>query len=173
MNRAVLAGLTIFLLSWALWSCGYRLEGRDTSLPPEIQTIAVPTMGNQTLEAGIENIFTTALVREFNRDRRLRLVRAEEADSILRGSIQDFSISSVTYDEAGLAIEYRVEVTLEVSLRRVDTDEVLWQTAPIREIETYRAVSGVLTNEARKREAVEEIARELAETVHDRIVDRF
>jgi len=173
MNRAVRAGLAIFLLSWAVWGCGYRLEGRETSLPPEIRTIAVPTMANRTLEAGIENIFTTALVREFNRDRRLRLVRAKEADGILRGSIQDFSISSVTYDEAGLAIEYRVEVTVDVSLRRVDTDEVLWQTDPIRETETYRAVSDVLTNEARKREAVEEIARELAETVHDRIVDRF
>jgi len=173
MNRAVGAGLTIFLLSWVFWGCGYRLEGRETSLPPEIRTIAVPTMGNRTLEAGIENIFTTALVREFNRDRRLRLVRAKEADSILRGSIQDFSISSVTYDEAGLAIEYRVEVTVDVSLRRVDTDEVLWQTDPIRETQTYRVISDVLTNEARKREAVEEIARELAETVHDRIVDRF
>jgi len=173
MNRAVLAGLTIFLLSWVLWGCGYRLEGRETSLPPEIQTIAVPTLANQTLEAGIENVFTTALVREFNRDRRLRLVRAKEGDSILRGSIQDFSVSSVTYDDAGFVVEYRVEVTMEVSLRRVDTDEVLWQTGPIREIETYRATSNVLTNEARKREAVEQIARELAETVHDRIVDRF
>ena len=173
MNRAALTGLTLFLLSCGLWGCGYRLEGMATSLPPEIQKIAIPTLRNRTLEARIENIFTRALIREFNQDRRLRVVREGEADCVLRGSIQSFSRSSVSYDEAGLVLEYRVEVTMEVGLHRSDTDEVLWQASSMREFESYRADSDVLVNEARKDEAIEEVARELAETIHDRIMDRF
>jgi len=173
MIRRIGTGLIGFLLFFCLWGCGYRLEGRKTSLPREIQTITIPTMTNETLEAGIENAFTGAVIREFNLDGRLRVVREGQADSILEGSIQDFLISSVSYDAAGLASEYRIRVTMGLTLRRIDTGEILWEAPSLRETETYRVVSNVQINEARKQEAIEEIARELAETIHDLIVERF
>ena len=43
----------------------------------------------------------------------------------------------------------------------------------MEEVEEYRVVSNIQSNEARKQDAIEEIARELAETIHDLIVDRF
>ncbi len=166
----VLIGFVLFI---GLSACGYGLQGRNTSLPPEIQTITIPTMVNQTLEAGIESVFTEAVIREFNLDRRLKVVREKHADSILTGSIQDFSISSISYDTAGLALEYRAQVTVGLILRRVDTREILWEAPALREHDEYRASSDVLTNEGRKEEAIEEIARQLAETIHDLIVERF
>jgi outer membrane lipopolysaccharide assembly protein LptE/RlpB len=173
VNRRKWTVLTGLLLSIGLSACGYGLQGRNTSLSPEIQTITIPTMVNQTLEAGIENVFTRAVIREFNLDRRLKVVREKHADSILTGSIQDFSISSISYDTAGLALEYRAQVTVGLILRRVDTSEVLWEAPALREHDEYRASSDVLTNEGRKEEAIEEIARQLAETIHDLIVERF
>lgn len=173
MNRATEATLTGFLLLLSLWGCGYSLEGRRTSLPQEIRTIAIPTMTNQTLEAGIENPFTRAMIREFNLEGRLKVVRDKKADSILEGSIQDFTISSIAYGADGLAVTYRSEVTLGVILRRLDTGEILWEAPSMREIQEYRVTSNVLTNEARKQKAIEEIARQLAEAVHNRVVNRF
>ena len=173
MNRATRNAVTGFFLFLGIWGCGYSLEGRKTSLPQDIRTIAIPTMANKTLEAGIENVFTRAMIREFNLDGRLKVVRQKQADSILEGVIQDFSISSISYDTAGLALEYSVEVTMGLTLRRIDTGEVLWKAPSMKETEEYRVVSNVLTNEARKQEAIEEIARELAETIHDLIVERF
>ncbi len=173
MSREGKTALTGFLLFLGIWGCGYRLEGMGTSLPPEIRTITIPTLVNDTLEAGIENVLTKAVIREFNLDRRLKVVRGKEADSILTGSIQEFSIWSISYDAAGLALEYRAQVTMGLTLRRVDTDEILWEAPSLREIEQYRVTSDVLTNEARKREAIEEIAKQLAETIHDLIVERF
>jgi len=170
VKKAFPIGLSLFL---SLWGCGYSLEGKRTSLPQEIRTIAIPTIVNHTLEAGIENVFTTALIREFNLDGRLRVLRSKQADSILAGSIEDFSIVSISYDTAGLVLEYRAQVTLGLTFRRVDTGEILWANPNLREIEEYRANSDVLTNEARQREAIEEIARELAERIHDLIVERF
>ncbi len=173
MNRPLGMGLIGLVFFLGLWGCGYRLEGRETSLPREIQTITIPTMTNETLEAGIENAFTRAVIREFNLDSRLRVVREGQADSILEGSIQDFLISSVSYDAAGLASEYRIRVTMGLTLRRIDTGEILWEAPSLRETETYRVVSNVQISEARKQEAIDEIARELAETIHDLIVEGF
>jgi hypothetical protein len=166
-------GLIGLLLLLSFWGCGYSLEGRTVSLPPEIQTIAIPTMTNQTVEPGIENIFTRAMVREFNLDGRLKVVPEKRADSVLQASIQDFTISSISYDSSGLVLEYRAEVSMGVALRRVDTGEILWDAPSLREIQEYRVVSNVQTNEARKQLALEEISRELAERIHDLIVERF
>lgn len=173
MNRTTKTALTGLLLFLGLWGCGYSLEGRKISLPQEVRTIAIPTMVNHTPEAGIENIFTKAIIREFNLDGRLKVVRKKQADSILAGSIQDFSIFSISYDTAGLALEYRAEVTMGLILRRIDTGEILWEAPSLKEIEEYRVVSDVMINEARKQEAIEEIARELAETIRDLIMERF
>lgn len=173
MSRATKTPFIGILFLLGLWGCGYNLEGMKTSLPQEIETIAIPTMENHTLEAGIENVFTQAVIREFNLDRRLKVVREKQADSILAGSIQDFSIHSISYDTAGLVLEYRAQVTMGLTLRRVDTGEILYEAPSLREIDDYRVTSAVQLNEARKQEAIEEIARQLAETIHDLIVERF
>jgi len=170
VGRAGLNGLVLLL---GLWGCGYGLERKTTSLPREIRTIAIPTMDNQTLEAGIENAFTHAMVRRFNLEGRLRVVREDRADSILEGSIQDFSITSISYGADGLAVQYRTEVSLGVIVRRVDTGEILWEAPSLKEIQEFRVTSNLLTNEARKQEAIDGIARQLAEVVYDRLVNRF
>ncbi|NIO03100.1 MAG: hypothetical protein GTN74_00380 [Proteobacteria bacterium] len=173
MTRGTETVLASFLVLSGLWGCGYGLEGNGTPLPQGIRTIAIPTMANDTLEAGIENVFTRALIREFNLDGRLKVIRRKQADSVLTGTIQEFSVLSISYDTAGLASEYRAQVTVGLTLRRVDTGEILWENPYLREIETYPVTSDVLTNEARKREATEEIARLLAETIKDLILERF
>jgi hypothetical protein len=166
-------GLIGIVLLWSLGGCGYRIEGRGASLPADVQSIAIPTMANDTLEAGIENAFTRAMIREFNLDGRLTVAKEERADSVLEGTIQDFTISSISSDRAGLVLEYRAQVTLDLTYRRVNTGEILWEALSIQEIEEYRADSDALANEARKQEAIEEIAREVAETTHDLIVEGF
>ncbi len=130
-------------------------------------------MANRTLEAGIENAFTRATIREFNLEGRLPVVPEKQADSVLEGSIEAFSIFSTAYDVGGLALEYRVQVTVGLTLRRVDTGEVLWSVPSLQDNQEYRVTSDVQTNEGRKRLAIEEIARQLAELIHDLIVEGF
>ena len=43
--------LICFLL---LWGCGYQMVGKTTHLPPGLNSIAIPTFKNKTLEPGIE-----------------------------------------------------------------------------------------------------------------------
>jgi outer membrane lipopolysaccharide assembly protein LptE/RlpB len=87
------------LIIWItlLLGCGYQLVGKETHVPPGLTSVAIPTFANQTFEPGIEVPFTRGFLREFIRDRRIKVLDRREADSILEGVIKSFQIYSVAY----------------------------------------------------------------------------
>ncbi|HYB20361.1 MAG TPA: hypothetical protein VEH09_05505, partial [Thermodesulfobacteriota bacterium] len=62
MNRACHLILLGCLL---LTACGYHLRGRETNLPPEVHSVAIPIFGNRTIETGVESLVTEGLVEKF------------------------------------------------------------------------------------------------------------
>ena len=63
-------GAASMALAVALTGCaGYRL---GTMLPPDIQSVAVPTFINRTSEPLLESETTRAAIREFQQDGSLR-----------------------------------------------------------------------------------------------------
>jgi len=84
-----------------LVACGYQMVGKETHVPPGLNSIAIPTFKNQTFEPGIEILFTQAFLNEFIQDRRVKVVSRAEADSILEGVVKHFYTSSVAYGNSG------------------------------------------------------------------------
>ena len=74
--------LALLALALVLAGCGYSLRG---SLPGHIRTVAVPVFANKTQQPAVENFLTRAVVDAFVTSGRLKVVRPEEADSILEG----------------------------------------------------------------------------------------
>ena len=99
--------LWVFLLV-VLCGCGYQLAGKSTHLPAGVTSLAIPTFNNQTLEPGIEVPLTQSFLREFMFDGRVKVLSPQEAETTLEGSIKDFRIRSVSYNESGLVQEYQV-----------------------------------------------------------------
>jgi len=152
--------------------CGYQMVGKETHVPPGLNSLAVPTFKNQTFEPGIEVSFTQGFLKEFIRDRRVNVVDRKEADSILEGAIKAFYIFSVSYDKSGLALEYEIRVVLDLSLKK-RTGEVLWEEKNFSETRWFRASSDVLTNEANKATALQQIGRFSAERIRNRFFHNF
>ncbi|PIX22028.1 MAG: hypothetical protein COZ69_12140, partial [Deltaproteobacteria bacterium CG_4_8_14_3_um_filter_45_9] len=90
-----------FLCLFLLMGCGYQMVGKETHVPPGLNSIAIPTFKNQTFEPGIEVPFTQGFLKEFILDRRVKVVDRTGADSILEGIVKSFNIYSVSYDKAG------------------------------------------------------------------------
>jgi outer membrane lipopolysaccharide assembly protein LptE/RlpB len=153
--------------------CGYHFPGRGDFLPPEIQGITVPIFINQTAEVGIENYFTAALVGEFNRSKRLRLVREDQADATVKGVIKSYRSVPISYDSSGRVKEYRCSVIIEVSLVEKGSGEVLWRSSELKDREEYSADPNILVTEFREREAVKRMAEDLMEEVHEGIFEGF
>lgn len=162
----------VILCMMPLMACGYRMVGRETHVPPGLNSVAVPTFKNRTYEPGIEVPFTQAFLNEFILDRRVNVVNRAQADSLLEGIITDFKIFSVSYDRSGRVLEYQANVMLNITLKD-RAGKVLWEEKNFFETQWFRASSDVLTNEANKAAAIQGIGRLVAERLRSRFFQNF
>ncbi|MEI9477344.1 MAG: LptE family protein [Deltaproteobacteria bacterium] len=169
MFRKKLGPIMLCLL---LVGCGYQLTGSKTHLPPGVTSIAIPTFVNQTFEPGVEIPFTQAILKEFIQDRRVKILDKAQADSVLEGTIKSFGFQSSAYDENGLVFEYQATVVVDLILRGRD-GEILWRENNLSETGWYRTSSSVLTNEASKSAALQNIGALVAERVRNRFFYNF
>jgi hypothetical protein len=165
-HRRTLLGL---LAAGALGGCGYSFRSH---LPPHLRTIAVPVLRNRTSEPGIENFVTSALVEAFAINGRLRVVRSEQADSILDGEVLGFEIQSIAFDPRANVRQFRLLLTLKLLYRDVRRNAVVFDGV-LTERSDFRTAGQVVQTIAREETAVRLAAVDIARTMVSRIVDRF
>ncbi len=163
--------LSIFCII-PLIGCGYQWVGKESLVPPGLNSIAIPTFKNETFEPGSEIPLTQAFLREFLQDRRVRVVDRMQADALLEGTIRSFTITSVSYDPSGYVKEYQANLLVNLLLRK-QTGEVLWEEKNLSETRWFRTSSEVLTHEANKHIAIQQIGRLMAERIRSRFFYHF
>ena len=110
---------SLLLIPLALLSgCGYSLVGSGNKLlPPTVHTIQVPAFVNKTTRVELEQRVTQAVADEFVSRGRLRLVKTpNDADAILRGSIDSFGIFPIAFNQQGRATQYQISITAKIEL---------------------------------------------------------
>ncbi|MGZ3589743.1 MAG: LPS assembly lipoprotein LptE [Thermodesulfobacteriota bacterium] len=155
-----------------LVGCGYQMVGKETHIPPGLNSVAVPTFKNQTFEPGIEIPLTQAFLREFIQDRRVNVVGRAEASSVLEGVVKYFRIYSVSYNASGFVQEYQTDVILDITLKDRE-GKVLWQEKDFAEHAWFRASSSGLINEANKQVAIQEAGKLIAGRIKYRFFYNF
>jgi len=133
LTGVLLAGAGLVVLGGA----GCSHYGFSSSVKTHISTIAVPVLLNETLEYGVEQGVTDAIIAEFTEDSTLRVVREEETDSILRGAIVLYERPVMSYDAAGDPKEYKVRVVAKLSYEDLTKNEIVWE----KEIEGWAVYS--------------------------------
>ncbi|MCX8044962.1 MAG: LPS assembly lipoprotein LptE [Desulfobacterota bacterium] len=162
------------LLLWCMAvGCGYHRAGTYNPQLAGIATIAIPYFKNTTFEPEAEKIFTHAFINEFIKSKRLRVVSEPDADLILRGTIRKLIEDTIAYNRDDKALEYRMDVVLDVQLERRQTGEVLWKRKNVRHSEEFPVGDNIVLSEAAKRAALGRLAADLAERVHDSIIQGF
>ena len=168
MKRLLLLG--VFLLS----SCGYALVGRSNFLDPSIKSIQIPAFVNKTTRIELEQRVTQAVAEEFVSRGRLHLVNnANEADVILRGSIDTFNIFPIAFEQ-GRATRYQISITAAIELLdHKHEDKVLWKNDQYRFTENYEV--NVSSTDAFDQEsrAIREIAVRFAEGLVTTLLEGF
>mgnify|MGYP002624663925 FL=1 len=133
MNRLLAA-----VVAATLAGCGYHVVGTDPQLPADIRTIAVGEISNDTALRGLEKELQFAYEREILIRRHYRMAeRPEEADAVITARIRDLSRRSVAFDENDQAMQYELQILLDVALRRTGSGEVLWETRNVRQVDEY------------------------------------
>ena len=121
-KNILLISLTVLLLA----GCGYRFGPGGENISPEIRTIFIDPLGNNTSEANVENFFRNALIVRFQTSPRFKLAEsASQADARLRGAISTLSTGHLSYSSADIAREDRVTAVLDLVFETRDK-EVIW-----------------------------------------------
>jgi len=178
--------------------CGYQFAGESSFLPRDIRTIYVETFINRSRDVGLEKELASGLRSEIFRKGRLRVVdQAEQADAILTGSILSLDNTVVSVNRRDEVLEYESILTVDVLLRRRESNEVLWRGPAIRLIEFYagsraavvttssefrsrtlnttdvRRLTDIQLTEAQNREARDRLMERFVRELHQRIMEMF
>jgi outer membrane lipopolysaccharide assembly protein LptE/RlpB len=163
--------LTVLLLL-TLLGCGYHFPDQRT-LPGGVRTLHIPLYQNRTAEPQIESLLTNDASLVLARNPQIiQLEDPTQAEAILQGVISSYKTAVVSYDSQDDISEYRVSLTLDVSLRAVTDGRLLWQ-GQMAWHEEYAADDDKNRQEDLERAAVEEISLRLAEELSSRLQADF
>ncbi len=162
--------ILIFILFWT--GCGYHFR-RGESLAPEVKNIFIEIVRNNTRESGIEKYFTSSLYDEFTKSNILKPVSKENADAVLETTLISYSVGPVFFDPNNMAIEYRINIKIRAVLRDKNS-MIIFDSGEISEEDNYFvAEKNVIDIKRNEYEALEIIARNTAEEIHDLIVGEW
>ena len=164
------ASLLILAATAILGGCGYTVRG---NLPAHIKTVAVPVFVNRTQEPAVENSITNGVVEAFTTNGRLRVVRREEADSLLEGQIIGYRLEPLAFDARANARQYRLIVTLSLRFLDLRRNEVLLEEKALQEKSDFSVTGLVSTSISREEDALRQAAIDIGRAVVNLAVDRF
>lgn len=181
-----------------LAGCGYGFNAGGRTFAPELRTIGVEALANDTREAGLEKRVALAIEREFAMRGPFRIAATPaEGDLVLSGTLRQAVDRPVAFNSKDEVLTYQTLLLLDLELRRRDSGVLLWQAKGLRETGDFETVASVIVTtssdfrsstlnaedlgaftdiqlaESRRRETQERLLRSLAHDVYDQIMEDF
>ncbi len=156
-------------------SCGYHTAGKAVRLPSDVHTIAIPAFVNQTQTYRLEQILTSAVVREFVSRTNYHIANSsdEPADAMLKGTVTSAQLAPLTYDaKTGRASTGLVTVNMRVSL--LDRQgKVIWENQNYTYREEYQISRDVASFFEEDSPAIDRLSRDFARTLVSNILEAY
>lgn len=154
--------VVLTFLGLASVGCGYHLLGAGGAFPPAVKTIAVLPFQRQVPVLQLEQRITEAVTRELVQRTRVKVQSQKEgADAVLTGAVTGYGVAPISYDSAGRANRYQVNVSARVKLEGAD-GKVLFESQGYRFSEIYERSSDPQTYVNEEVVAYDEVARDFA-----------
>jgi outer membrane lipopolysaccharide assembly protein LptE/RlpB len=163
-------GAVLLALAVLLSGCGYTVNG---TLPSHINTVAVPIFQNRTAEPAIEGFITRAVVQAFSTNGRLKVVGTGQADAVLHGEIIGYSVTSIAFDQDSNVRQYRLVVTVNLRMRDVRRNAMLFRQDAVREQADFRVQGTVSQTISREETALQAAAVDIGRSIVSLAVTRF
>jgi hypothetical protein len=107
----------------------------------DVKTIAIPLFENQTTEGGLREQLTEQLSQAFVSDNTLKVVREQQADAVLRGTVVSYVREAYTYSRAEVVSEYICRIGVNVELFNRRAKKAIWEEKGMSNWGTYDATS--------------------------------
>ncbi|MDX2170939.1 MAG: LPS assembly lipoprotein LptE [Deltaproteobacteria bacterium] len=189
----------LLLLAALLGGCGYAIVGSQTThVPGDIHSVAVGTFTNRSRQEGLDKTLAFAVEREFYQRGALEIRESKgEGEAIISGTIREFKIRPVSFNQQDEALQYEAKLVLDVVLTRQSDGSVLWKGNNMQSVEDFSVnrqtvvpsssqfqqgtldfdnlaqLTDIQLAETEKHLAIDRMMRAIARDVHDRILDDF
>lgn len=164
---------TLLLVSLLLASCGYHFPGTSGTLPGGVEQLSLALFANKTVEPRLEQTLFAEMSSALSRNSSIHLVKSESnADGVLNGTIVSYANRASAYDSSDDVSEYRATLVVQAVLKRIDSDEVLWQGRLSRSSD-YSVEDDKMMQEDLEDDAIEELCERLADDLLSRLTDNF
>ena len=101
------------------------------------------------------------------------MVNPEEADAILDGDVIGYSVLSIAFDNQANVRQYRLIVTMNLRLRDVRKNEILFDQQGLQEQADFQILGAVSQTISARRRAVRTAATDVGRSIVSLTIDRF
>ena len=166
MNKLFAAAFVGFLFNGC---AGYHIGPVKPAYLHAVQSIAVPTFKNSTLEPRIEVLVTGTVIKQFQQDGTYRIASDENADAVLKGEITRISRSPSRSVRGNVLATREFALTMRVRYRLVGRDgNVIAGPAEVIGTSSFFVGTDVTTDERQALPlATEEVATHLVSQVSE------
>jgi len=147
--------------------CGYGFEGKVSGLPDDIRSLYVSYAENSSNIMQLGGLVTDEVRRQFTTSKFLKLVDNDKADAVLSLNIRSVRVTGATLTNISRTSSRQITITLDSFLKRKESGALIWQGVGIVCDETYVVESDQVVTELNEDLALKNIARELAEKIHN------
>jgi Lipopolysaccharide-assembly len=105
-------------------SCIYSFKSSGGAL---VESISIEQLVNGTNQSGIADRITELVVEAMIADGTIEVVSSSTAEAILSGSLTGYSRRPNAFDESDQVSEYVVTLTVELTLRKRESDQEIWK----------------------------------------------
>ncbi len=154
-------------------ACGYKVATQNR-IAPDIGTLAVLPLENQTTTFEVEQILTRSLVRAFIEKSSYNVVSdSSQADAVFQGVISQVSANPVIFGEQTFGSTFLVTIIGRVELRERETAKLLIENNNFIFREQYVINVDVRNFFSELNPALGRIADDFASSVVTTILERF
>lgn len=166
-RRTAFLGIALALVGSGC--AGYKL---GSTLPPDIKTVYVPVVKNETSEPLIENDTTRDIITAIQRDGALKVVPADQADAVLNVSLKRFLLTPIAYDvrNTDTPDEYRLVIAASFVMYRRATGQVIVEHPSVQGETTVRVFGDISTS---KRSGLRNATQDLAREISDKMLEAW
>jgi hypothetical protein len=128
---------------------------------------------NTTTVPGLEQLITSAVRTQLQRDGRVRLGTDANSGAQLRGVVTRYGLAVLATDPSDFVLEYRAEVEVHVMVEDLRQRQMLLDQKLVINTDYIAASSQIVPNEIARERAMQAAARETGERVVSLLLDRF
>ncbi|GIS84898.1 MAG: hypothetical protein CM1200mP16_11980 [Nitrospina sp.] len=137
-----------------------------------LQTISIPVFKNTSSQPEIHRELTSAILQSFISDGRLKVVKKEDADLVMNGTLSYYNKRAVSFNSQDLVADFIIEI--EVKLEVFDqVKNKIFLKEELKNQWDYKSNSDIGDTETERLKALDQAYIDLGNRLVSLIIDQF